>query len=172
MAKDVPSIDLAGYQRLTELERRIWYSPLSIAVYAISLAGAAYEFWNLRAGIAAITRGMLIGHALFIASYVFLWAYFYGYRFRRLKCPGCGELMQGFLADFEEGPWRRFIMAIEIGGRYYRRPFGEGDHRSWIRLMKHIRACPRCKTYVDCSRMHQQTCSEAELGQVYKRVPA
>jgi hypothetical protein len=171
MPKQIPSIHLAGYQRLKDLERRIWYSPLSLAVYAIGLAGAAYGFWNLRGGVAAIGPGVLVGHGVFIGSYALLWAYFYGYRFRRLKCPGCGEVMQPFLADFEEGPWRRFILAIEIGGRYYRRPYGEDDRRSWIRLMKHVRACPCCKTYVDCSRMHQQTCTEAELAQLYQRLP-
>jgi len=165
------SIDLTGYKRLQDLERRIWYSPVSILMYAISLAGAAYEFWNLRGGLETIPRGLLVGHVLMIASYALLWSYFYGYRFRCLKCPGCDQLMQPFLADFAEGPWRRFIMAIEIGGRYYRRPFDEDDRRSWIRLMKHIRACPTCKTYVDCSRMHQQTCTEAELAQLYERLP-
>ena len=58
MAKDISSINLTSYQRLTELERRIWYSPLSIAVYAIGLAGAAYGFWNLRGGVAAIGPGI------------------------------------------------------------------------------------------------------------------
>jgi len=172
MSKQLPTIDLGGYQRLTDLERRIWYSPLSIAVYSIGLAGAAYEFWNLRGGLAAIPRGMFIGHGLFIASYVFLWAYFYGYRFRRLKCPGCDQRMQPFVADFDDGPWRRFIMAIEIGGRFYRRPYGEDDRRSWIRLMKHVRACPGCHTFVDCSRLHQQSCTDAELAQLRQRLPA
>src|SRR3954451_4055292 len=160
MPQQYPPIDLAGYRRLLDVERRIWYSPISILVYLIGLAGAAYGFWNLKHGLAAIPRGMFIGHGLFIASYAMLWAYFYGYRFRRLKCPDCGQQMQSFAADFEEGPWRRFIMAIEIGGRFYPRPYGEDNFRHWIRLMNLARACPRCHTFVDCSRMHQQTCTD------------
>src|SRR3954469_17162351 len=100
MRKQLPSIDLTGYKRLEDLERRIWYSPPSIALYSIGCAGAFYELWNLRQGLAAIPRGMFVGHGLFVASYALLWAYFYGYRFRRLKCPGCDQLMQPFIADF------------------------------------------------------------------------
>ena len=172
MSHQYPPIELAGFQRMSDLERRIWYSPVSIMVYLISLSGAVYEIWNFQNGLAAIPRSILVGHGLFIGSYALMWAYFYGYRFPRLKCPGCEQLMQPFVADFEEGPWRRFIMAIEIGGRFYRRSFDKDDGRRWIRLMKMVRACPRCRTFVDCSRLHQQTCTEEELAQLYKRLPA
>jgi len=171
MSKQVPSIDLSGYRRLQDIERRIWYSPLAVTIYAISLAGAVYGFWGLRKGIANIGTHIFVAHVVFMASYGLLWAYFYGYRFSRLKCPDCHEPMQPFVADFEEGPWRRFIMAIERGGRYYRRPYNEDDRRSWIRLMKHVCACPHCKTYVDCARMHQETCTEQELAQLCQRLP-
>ena len=48
MSHQHPPIDLDGFQRLSDLERRIWYSPVSIMVYLIGLSGAVYEIWNFQ----------------------------------------------------------------------------------------------------------------------------
>jgi len=172
MPTQQPTIDLAGYRRLSDLERHIWYSPLSVAVYLICLAAVAFELWNLRRGLVAIPRSILVGHALFVASYAVLWAYFYGYRFRQLKCPGCDQLMQPFVADLEDGTWRRFMWAFAIGGRFYRRAYQKHGRGPWIHLMRTVCACPRCRTFVDCSRLHQQPCTLEELTQLYRHHPA
>jgi len=167
-----PWIELAGYQRLHDLELRIWYSPVAIGLFLIGLGAAAYIFWSLSQGILSFSNHLILGYAIFLASYGALFCYYFGYRFRHLKCPGCGELMQPFVADMEEGRWRNFIQAIEIKGRYYRRPYDEDDRRPWIRLQKMVRACPRCKSFVDCSRLHFESCTEDELEQIRQQVGA
>jgi hypothetical protein len=166
-----PYIELKGFQRLRNLERRIFYSPVVIIVTLIGLAGGAYVLWNLRRGIEEFPKTILIGYGTFVVHYLGLMVYLFGYRFRHLKCPGCGQVMQAFLADMDEGTWRRFIQAFEIGGRYYRRPYDEDDRRPWVRLMQSVRACRHCRTYVNCSHIRFETCTEEELAQLQQRLP-
>jgi hypothetical protein len=77
--------------------------------------------------------------------------------------------MQPFINDVDD-PGPRILRVVEIAGRFYRPPYSEDDNRPWIRLMVHIRACPTCKTFVNCSRLHYETCTEEELGLIRKRV--
>jgi hypothetical protein len=172
MSRRDPWIELAGYERLHDLERRIWYSPVAIGLFLVGLGAAAYTFWSLSHGIVFFSDHLFLGYAIFLAPYGALFCYYFGYRFRRLKCPGCGELMQPYVTDMEEGSWRRFIQAFEIQGRYYRRPYDEDDHRPWVRLQKRVYACQRCNAFVDCSRLHFETCTEDELEQIRQRVGA
>jgi len=172
MSRNHPLIDLTGFERLRALERRVYYSPVAIALALIGLCGGAYVLWSLRLGPEMFSQHFLIGYGLFLASYLGLLGYLYVYRFRRLACPSCGQLMQAFVADLDDGTWRRFIFALEINGRYYRRPYDEDDRRPWIRLMKQVRACPRCRTIVDCSRLLHETCTDEELEQIRQRAVA
>ena len=50
-----------------------------------------------------------------------------------------------------------------LDGRRYSAPFGEGDKREWVRVMKEVWACASCRTYVDGSTPHERTCSDDEL---------
>jgi hypothetical protein len=147
MSRQHPFIELEGYERLHALERRIAYSPTAIILSLIGLAGGVYSFSRLGREPEVLSANFLLGYGVVLATYLALLAYYYGYRFRRLKCPGCGLLMQAHIADMEEGAWRRLILAFEKDGRYYRRPYGEDDPRPWIRLMRVVRACPRCRRF-------------------------
>jgi hypothetical protein len=158
-----PVIELTGFERLHALERRIYYSPVAVGLALIGIGGCVYWFWSMRRGLDAFPVSFFIAYGLFLISYLGTLAYLYGYRFRRLKCPGCDQQMQAFAADMGEGAWRRLILAFEIEGRYYRRPLDEDDRRPWVRLMKGVRACTKCRTFVDCSRLHQETCTAEEL---------
>jgi hypothetical protein len=172
MGKQQPTIDLSDYQQLSYLERRIWYSPVSVIVYLICLAPAAIGLWNLKHGHLAIPA-ILSGHAMFIICYFVLWAYFYGYCFGRLKCPGCDQLMQPFVAELEDGKWWGFkLKAFEIGGRFYHRSYDKHGRGPWMRLMRRVRACPHCHTFVDCSHLHEEPCTVDELTQLYRCHPA
>src|SRR5688572_11461515 len=106
-----PTIDLAGFERLHVLERRIYYSPTAIVLALVGIAGCVYWFWSLRRGLDAFRRDFFIAYGLFLASYLGTLAYLYGYRFRRLRCPGCDQRMQEFTADMDEGGWRRLVRA-------------------------------------------------------------
>ena len=167
-----PTIELAGFQRLVELERRVIHSPVAVLLVLIGVAGAIHALWSLRLGVEAMPRSLLVGYGTFLASYAGLLAYYFLYSFPRLRCPGCSQRMQAFIADVDDGSWRQFIQAFEIGGRYYRRPHDEDDRRPWIRLMRLVRACPRCKTFIECSHLHYETCTEEELAHLRERFPA
>jgi hypothetical protein len=164
-------IDLAFYERLHALERRLWYSPIGLALFVIGIAGGAYAFWNMGSGPDFFSRphDVCLGYGVFMGSYLALFCY-YVVRFGRAKCPRCHERMQGYVADFGEGRWRSFICTIEINGRCYRQPYSEDDTRPWIRLMKMVRACPQCRTYVESGRIHEETCTEEELELIGQRV--
>jgi hypothetical protein len=112
---------------------------------------------------------LLIGYAIFLATYLGLLAYLYVYRFRRLKCPDCEQLMQAGIADLDESGPQRWLRAVELNGRFYLRPYDENDRRSWVRLMKLVRACPRCRTFVDCSHISHETCTAEELTRLEER---
>jgi hypothetical protein len=120
----------------------------------------------LRRGLDAFPWDFAIAYGTFLASYLGLLAYLYGYRFRRLACPGCSERMLSFVADMDDGTWRHWLGVRQFEGRFYREPLDADDPRPWVRWMKSVRACLRCRTYVDCSRLIEETCTEAELGQL------
>jgi hypothetical protein len=163
MAKHDSFIDLKGYERQHNLERQVWYSPIAIGIGLLGLAAAAYTFWNLTRGVVIAPFQLFVGYGAFLLAYFGLLAYYYAYRFRRLKCPGCGKGFQPHVADMS------LVQSLEIGGRYYRRPHDGDDQRPWIRLMRMVRACQRCKTFVDCSRFHYETCTKDELYQIEQR---
>ena len=142
MSRRRPFIELADYERLRDLERRTYYSPVAILLTLVGLAGGVYWFWGLRRGLEVFPQTFLLGYGIFLAAYLGLLAYYYGFRFRRLKCPGCDQIMQPYLANLDEGGWRRFIRAIEVDGRYYREPFDADDARPWVRLMKSVWRLP------------------------------
>lgn len=97
------------------------------------------------------------------------WPIFYGYRFRRLKCPDCDQLTQAGIADLDESGPQRWLRAVELNGRFCLRPYDEDDRRPWVRLMKLVRACPRCRTFVDCSHISHETCTPEELTRLEER---
>ncbi len=167
-----PTIDLAGYERLHDVERRVWYSPVAIVLAIIGFAAAGYAFWGLGRGFPVSPQHTFIGYAVFLGVYGCLLAYYYGYRFRRLKCPGCEQLMQPYLTDLGDEGGFGILRQVNISGRSYRPPYHEDDDRPWVRLMLHVRACPDCKKFVSCSRLHFETCSEEELAQIRQRVGA
>lgn len=172
MWRRYPAIDLAGFRRLADLERRVLYSPVAVVLVLIGVAGGLYVLWELPRGVEALPRSLMVGYGTFLVSYVALMAYYYAWRFPRLRCPQCERSMSPHVADMDEGDWRLILWAIEIGGRYYRRPHGEDDRRPWIRLMRHVRACPECRTFVECSSLHFETCSDEELSTLQQRFPA
>lgn len=163
------TIDLKSFKRLPDLERRVWYSPVAIGIGLAGLAAAAYTFWCLTRGMILAPQHLFIGYGAFLIAYFGLMAYYYAYRFPNLKCPGCGKHMSAFVADTEEGGWRSVVKALEINGRFYKKPFDDDDRRPWVRVMRMIRACPKCKTFVDCARFHFETCDENELHQLERR---
>jgi hypothetical protein len=170
MACRDPFIELAGYQRLEDVERRIWYSPTAIVLGVLGLCAAGYMFWALIRGIVVAPEQFALGYAFFLAAYGALFAYYHWHRFRNVKCPGCEQVMQPYVADLDGGSATRLLSRVEIGGRHYRPPYEEDDHRPWIRLMAMVRACRECKTYVSCSRLHYESCTDEELGLIRQRV--
>lgn len=167
-----PSIELRHYERLHEVERRIWYSPIAIGLALVGLVAAGYTFWALSRGFIVVYGQVFAGYAVVLAAYGAMLFYYFGYRFQRVKCPGCGEIMRPFVTDLDESPKLKLLTTIEIGGRHYRQPYDEDDRRPWIRLMAKVRACLECKKYVNCSRLHFETCTEEELGKIRQRVGA
>src|SRR5262245_34170391 len=135
MARHDPHIELASYRRLEDVERQIWYSPAAIALAAVGLLGFAFMFWSLGRGIVVEPQYLAVGYAIVLAAYGGLFAYYHWHRFSRVKCPGCGELMQPFVTDSADTPGFRFLGGREIAGRYYRPPYDENDRRPWVRLM-------------------------------------
>jgi hypothetical protein len=170
-SRPVSTIALTGYQRLHDLERRVWYSPVAIGIGLAGLSAAAYTFWCLTRGLLIAPQHLFIGYGAFISAYVGLFVYYYAYRFPHLKCSGCGRHMSSFVADTEEGGWRNVVKALEINGRFYRQPLDGDDHRPWIRVMRMVRSGPDCKTFVDCARFHFETCDEDELYEIERRAP-
>jgi hypothetical protein len=165
-------IDLAGYRRLPEVERAIWYSPVTIGLALVALVGAVYAFGALGRGFIVEPMHFMVGYAILLGGYGATFAYCQGYRFRHVKCPGCDEVMQPYIADLDSSPNYQLLGSVEIGGRYYRRPYDEDDRRPWVRLMVRVRACGQCQTFVSCSRLHRETCTEEELGKIGQRVPS
>jgi len=166
MARQQRFIDLTGYERLHDVERRIWYSPAAIVLGLIGLAAAAYTFWGL-------SRGFIlphVGYGVFLATYGLLFAYYFWYRFQRVKCPGCDQIMQPYVTDVDVSLNLKLVRTVEIGGRHYREPWAEDDRRPWVRLMWRVCACEACKTYVNCSRLYLETCTDEELAQIRQRV--
>jgi ferredoxin len=163
------TIELSRFERLHELERRVWYSPVAIGLGLLAIGAAGYTFWNLKRGLLVEPQHMFVGYGAFLILYFSLLAYIYAYRFPRLKCPGCGKCMPACVADTEEGGWRSVVYAVEINGRFYRQPLDEDDRRPWIRVMRMVRACSGCQTFVDCARFHFETCSEDELYEIERR---
>ena len=169
MADRDPHIELAGFRRLEDEERRIWYAPPAFALAAVGLVGFGFMFWSLCRGVIESPQYMAVGYAIFLPAYGGLFAYYHWYRFSRVKCPGCGQVMQPFVADSAECSGFRFLGTREIGGRFYRPPYNEDDRRPWIRLMIMVRACVPCRKFVSCSRLHYETCTEEELGLIRQR---
>src|SRR5262245_48820805 len=134
MAHRDPYIELAGFRRLEDVERRIWYAPTAIVLSVVGLVGAAVAFWSLSRGFFAAPRYLTAGYVVVLGAYGALFAYYHWYRFRRVLCPGCGQCMQPYLADSAEIPGFRFLGARQIDGRFYRAPFDENDRRPWVRL--------------------------------------
>src|SRR4051812_17131804 len=103
-SKHEPFIELQNYERLHDVERRIWYSPMAIILAAPGLAAAAYTFWGLSQGFIVAPQHLFVGYGVFLAAYGALLAYYHAYRFRRVKCPGCDAVMQPYVADLDAGP--------------------------------------------------------------------
>ena len=171
MACRDPFIELAGFRRLEEEESRIWYAPPAFGLAGVGLVGAGVILWSMSRGILNSTPYLVAGYAIFLGSYGLLFLYYHWYRFSRVKCPGCGQTMQPFLTDSPDNPCFRFLGGLRIGGRHFQPPHDEHDRRPFVRLMLMVRACPACKTFVSCSRLHYQTCTEEELGQIRERSP-
>src|SRR5262245_57186371 len=154
MARSDPHIELAGFRRLEDVERGIWYSPAAIALAAVGLVGSVIVLWCLARGAIVQPQFLAVGYGIFLASYGGLFVYYHWYRFSRVKCPGCGRILEPFVSDYADSPAFRFLGGREIGGRYYRAPYNENDRRPWVRLMLMVRGCTACKTFVSCSRLH------------------
>jgi hypothetical protein len=78
--------------------------------------------------------------------------------------------MDRFIADLEEGEANRWgsTRTVYLDGRLYSDSIlREGDNQPrWLRLMKEVRACLLCRSYVDCSNPHEQSCSVRELERI------
>jgi hypothetical protein len=164
MADCEQHIELAGFRRLMDVERRIWYAPAAFALGGVGLVGFGFMFWSLCRGVVQQPLYLAIGYAIFLAAYGGLFAYYQWYRLSRVKCPGCGQVLQPYVADCGDWPRFRFLARREINGRFFRPPYDEDDRRPWVRLMVIVRGCKACKTYVSCARLHFETCTAAELS--------
>ena len=172
MTRCYSSINLAGYERLKDLERQIWYSPVAIVLSVIGFVAAGYAFWGLSRGFPMTPQHTFIGYAVVLGAYGCLIAYYHVYRFRRVRCPCCDRIMQPYVTDLGDEPDFSILRQVNIGGRAYRHPYDEDDHRPWVRLMLHVRACTKCKTFVNCCRLHLETCTDEELAVIRQRVGA
>src|SRR5262245_21260458 len=102
MARIHSKIILSGYQRLEDLERRVWYSPMAIVITMVCLGAGANMFWGLSRGIINDPQRLVVGYAIFLAAYGALYAYYHAYRFRFLKCPGCEQVMKPHIAYLDD----------------------------------------------------------------------
>jgi hypothetical protein len=169
LGKACPTIELAGFQRLADLQRRVNCSPVAVLLVLIGVAGGIHVLWSLRLGVEAMPQSLLVGYGTFMASYLGLLAYYHWYRFPRLRCPQCGERMQANLADLDDASRPKLLSTVELSGRYYLRPYDEDDRRPWVRLMRLVRACAGCKTFIECSHLHFETCTADELALLEQR---
>src|SRR5262245_13843791 len=163
-------IELDGYQRLEEVERRIWYAPPAIGLAGVGLVGAGLITWSLWRGVVNAPAYLASGYAVFLGAYGALFAYYHWHRFHRVECPQCEQVMQPYLTDLDDNYGLGLLGGVNIDGRRYRPPYDEDDRRPWVRLMAMVRACRRCQTYVNCSRLHYETCTDEELGQIQQRM--
>jgi hypothetical protein len=174
MPTDHPTIDLRGYERLRDLERQVSYSPVIIALVVIGCVGLGVLGYGLHAALDTPDPGLgvpLTGF-VFIAASVGGLSLYFRRRLARLQCPRCAGNLQPYLVDLPDGCLSCLMPGFEIDGRYYCHPFGdEDDRRPFVRLMKVARACEPCRTYLDCSQYHQQTCLEDDLERVRRRFP-
>jgi hypothetical protein len=174
MPTDHPTIDLHGYQRQRERERQVTYTPVSIALLVVGFIGLGVlgyglfsswgtsdpDFWLPVAGF-----GMILSGLGGLAGYM-------KWQLSRLKCPGCAGAMPKYVIDLPDDCRGRWIRGYEIDGRYYCEPFGDdNDRRSLVRLMKAVRACETCRTYLDLGEYHQQTCLDDDWERIHRRFP-
>jgi len=145
---------------------------MAVVIAVLGLAAAAYTFWGMSRGFIVADQQVFVSYALFLAAYGALFFYYFGYRFQRVKCPGCDQIMRPYVTDANESLSLKLLRTVEIGGRHYRPPWDEDDRRPWVRLMAKVRACPKCKKYVNCSRLRLETCTDEELSAIRQRVPA
>jgi hypothetical protein len=118
------------------------------------------DFWFLLVGF-----GLIVGAFGGLAGYA-------KWQLSRLQCPGCAGRMPKYVTDLPDDCRMRWIRGYEIDGRYYCEPFGnDNDRRSLIRLMKAVRACTHCRTYVDIEAYHQQTCLDDDWERIHRRLP-
>jgi len=167
MRTDHPTIDLRGYQRLRDLERHVSYSPASIALVLLACVGLAVLGYGQYLTFHTPDSGfgiLLGGFGLTAGSFCGIIGYL-KWRLSRLKCPHCDGEMRRYLVDLPDD--FRFP-GYAIDGRRYCQPFGD-DHE--VRLMKVVRACAPCRTYVDGLELHQETCQEDDLERIRSRLP-
>jgi hypothetical protein len=174
MPTDHPTIDLRGYQRLRALERRVSYSPVGIALGWIGCVGLGLLGYGQYTTLQTADDGfaiLLTGFFMLVAAVCGLTGYL-TWRLPRLKCPRCAGAMPKFVMDWPDDCRRRWLPGYEIDGRYYCEPFGDdNDQRPWVRLMKVVRCCEACQTYLDFGELHQQTCLEDDLERIRRRLP-
>lgn len=170
MPGEFPRIDLEGFERLHTLERDLAWAPVTIALSLVAWAGLALMAVFGLAMFATFLpeRDCAIAlavSAVITAGAVGLERAYMFYRLARLGCPQCGRLLRRYVADVTDAERRAWgIRGLYLGGCLYSRPFiGEGDQRTWVRVMKEVRACPSCRLYVDYGEPHEETCSAAEL---------
>jgi hypothetical protein len=171
MPTDHPTIDLRGYQRLHALERRVLYSPVGITLLVLGCVGLGVvgygqylTFQTPGSGFGILMGGFGLTAGAFCGMIGYL-----KWRLSRLKCPHCGGVLWRYVVDLPGGCR---VPGYAINGRYYCQPFGDDhDHRPWVRLMKVVRACESCRTYVDGSEFHQETCQEEDLEHIRRRLP-
>jgi hypothetical protein len=171
MPTEHPTIDLQGYERLRAIEKRIDYSPVGIVLLVIGCVGLGMLAYGLQGAFNGADSGPTIplaGFGLTVGSFCGLIG-FLKWRLSRLKCPHCGAKLQRCSVDLTEGiRWPGY----EIDGRYYCQPFGDDhDHRPWVRLMKAVRVCEPCRSYVDGHELLQETCREDDLERIRRRFP-
>jgi hypothetical protein len=174
MPTDHPTINLSGYQRQRELERRLSYSPVGFALAAVGCVGlgvlavgqyATFQNSDFSFGILLVGFGITLGAFGGMAGYL-------TWRLSRLKCPCCGGATPRFVTDLSEDSRGRWIARYEIDGRYCCPPFGDdNDTRPFVRLMNVVRACQACRTYFNFGEIHQQTCLEDDWERIHRRFP-
>jgi hypothetical protein len=176
VSTEPPTLDLTGYQRLRDLERGIARSPAGIALLLLTCMGLGvlgYGLFGLMPEAAVPRTGFgtpLAGFILFVAGLRGLRTY-QAFRLARLRCPCCGRGLAVRTADVPEVD-RLGLLVHRIDGRSYGHPRGdEHDTRPWVRLLKEVRACEPCRTYLDCSRLQERTCTDEDLERIRRRFP-
>jgi hypothetical protein len=174
MQETIPVINLEGYERLRHLEHGLTWSPVSVALSLVAWAGLLLTgvcgfalFISLSQGPNETWAIAVAGAAVVSAAAVGLERAYTFYRLARLPCPRCDRILSRYVADLEKAEWGRWggIRRVWLDGHLYSAPFiGDvEDRRQRVRLMKEVRACASCRTYVDCREPHERTCSGEEL---------